>query len=209
MTAAASRGSYAKSAQVRRGILDACVEAFCETGFYGATTKDIAARAGVSHTGLRHHFPAKEDLLIAMLEWRSEHSRDYLASARALNADTDPIGALRGQLAVLVDNELRPGLIELHCVLSGEAVAPGHPAHGYYAKRYQDLRRFYTRVFAALADRGELSGNVAPETLATTTISLINGLQQQWLFARDQVDIEGTLSDFLASHVPALGRDPL
>jgi AcrR family transcriptional regulator len=205
MTTAASRGPYAKSAEVRRNILEACAQAFGETCFHGATTKDIAQRAGISHTGLRHHFPAKEDLLIALLELRSERSRENLASAGALDPDTDPLGALRGQLATVVDNELQPGLMELHCVLSGEATSPRHPAHDYYATRYQHIRHFYTRVFTALATRGELRSTVDPGALATMTISLINGLQAQWLFDRQSVDVERVLRDYLVSLVPALG----
>jgi AcrR family transcriptional regulator len=206
MTAASSRGPYAKTAEVRRKILEACVEAFGKTGFYGASTKDIAQRAGISHTGLRHHFPTKEDLLVGLLMLRSEQSRERLAAANGLDPANAPLDALRGQLATLVENELQPGLVELHCVLSGEATSPDHPAHDYYAKRYKDVRQFYTQAFTALAERGELRSTYDPPTLATTVLSLVNGLQAQWLFDRESVDIEGILREFLISIVPALGR---
>jgi AcrR family transcriptional regulator len=202
----ASRGPYAKSAEVRRKILEACVAAFAETGFYGASMKDIARRAGLSHTGLRHHFPAKEDLLIAVLELRSEQSREILASLGGDDPAAEPVAALRGQLAVVRDNELSPGLLALHSVLSGEASSPEHPAHEYYAKRYQDIRTFYASAFRALADRNRLRSSLEPTTLATVTLSLINGLQAQWLFDRDGVDIEATLREFFISVVPDLDR---
>ncbi|RSM43166.1 TetR/AcrR family transcriptional regulator [Amycolatopsis balhimycina DSM 5908] len=204
MSTTTSRGPYAKSAEVRRKILEACIDAFGQTGFYGATTKDIAQRAGISHTGLRHHFPTKEDLLAALLELRDERSKEILMSAQVLDPRVGPLDALRGMLARLVDDELKPGLMELHCVLSGEATSPDHPAHEYYAKRYRDLRQFYTETFAELADRGELRSTFEPDMLATMVISLINGLQAQWLFNRDTVHIEHTLRKFLTSVVPAL-----
>ncbi|MDW8803384.1 TetR/AcrR family transcriptional regulator [Streptomyces scabiei] len=200
------RGPYAKTAEVRRKILQACVDAFGGAGFHGTSTKDIAQRAGISHTGLRHHFPTKEDLLIALLELRAEHSTEQLATLNARSPATDPLDALRGQLAILRDNERSPGMIELHCVLSGEATSPDHPAHSFYVQRYQDIRSYYTQAFTTLAERGELSAVFAPQQLATMTISLINGLQTQWLYDRDSVDIEGTMRDFLASVVPALER---
>lgn len=49
------RGPYAKSAGVRRRVLEACVDAFAQTGFYGATMKDVARRAGISYTARPPH----------------------------------------------------------------------------------------------------------------------------------------------------------
>ena len=56
MTAGKGRGQYAKTAAVRQRIIESCVDAFSQTGFHGATMKDIARRAGISQTGLLHHF---------------------------------------------------------------------------------------------------------------------------------------------------------
>ncbi|MFJ2115317.1 MULTISPECIES: TetR/AcrR family transcriptional regulator [unclassified Streptomyces] len=206
MNASNGRGPYAKTAEVRRRILEACVDAFGETGFYGATMKDIAKRAGISHTGLLHHFARKEGLLIAVLELRDELSAQFLTSADAMDPSSNPVEALRGMLTVVVDNELQPGIMELHCVLSGEATSPGHPAHTYFAKRYRSVRRFYTDAYTELAKRGELRSEATPETLATMTIALINGLQAQWLFDRDSVRMESAIHAFLRSVVPGLAR---
>ncbi|MGP3916559.1 TetR/AcrR family transcriptional regulator [Nonomuraea sp. 10N515B] len=194
-----ARGPYAKTAEVRRRVLEACVNAFAKTGFYGATMKDIAKRAGISHTGLLHHFPKKEDLLLGVLELRDERGTRFLEEAKVLGPEADPLDTLNGMIAVIVDNELQPGLMELHAVVSGEATSPDHPAHGYYAERYRNLRRFYADTFA------RLDTPIDPETLATMTIALINGLQAQWLFDRDSVRLEATIRAFLKSVVPALG----
>lgn len=200
------RGPYAKTAEIRRRIVQACVDAFGETGFYGATMKDIAKRAGISYTGLLHHFPRKEDVLTAVLELRDERSTEYLKSAQALAPESNPVEMLRGMLAVIVDNELQPGLVELHCVLSGEATSPDHPAHAYYAERYRMLRGFFGRAFSVLAERGELRSATDPDTLATMTIALINGLQAQWLFDRESVRMEAAIREFLVAAVPALDK---
>ncbi|GAA1962811.1 TetR/AcrR family transcriptional regulator [Kitasatospora viridis] len=208
MTATSARGPYAKTAAIKRRIVEACAEAFGETGFHGATMKDIARRAGTSYTGLLHHFARKEDLLAAVLELRDERSTHYLRSASALDPSHNPVEALDGLLAVILENELQPGLMELHCVLSGEATSPGHPAHGYYADRYRMLRQFYARAFRALADRGELRSTADPEELAAMTVALVNGLQAQWLLDREGVRLESTIRAFLTSVVPALGELP-
>ncbi|WP_405876513.1 MULTISPECIES: TetR/AcrR family transcriptional regulator [unclassified Streptomyces] len=206
MSATTGRGPYAKSAEVRRRILEACVDAFGETGFHGATMKDIAKRADISHTGLLHHFARKEDLLIAVLELCDERSADFLKSADAIDPAEHPVEALRGMLTVVVGSELQPGIMELHSVLSGEATSPEHPAHTYFAQRYRSVRRFYTEAYTALAARGELRSAVAPEALAATTLALINGLQVQWLFDRESIKVESAIRDFLVSVVPGLAR---
>ncbi|MFC5744898.1 TetR/AcrR family transcriptional regulator [Actinomadura rugatobispora] len=182
------------------------MDAFAQTGFYGATMKDVARRAGISYTGLMHHFPSKEDLLIAVLEFRGEQSTRLMEAAGARDPVGQPLKALEGLLAVSADNSLSPGLLELHCVISGEATSPEHPAHAYYTERYRKLRQFFTAAFTALGERGELRSPVPAETLATMTLALLNGLQAQWLYDRDTVDIQGGLRAFLASVVPALAE---
>lgn len=56
----------------RRRILEAAIEAFAELGFKGASTRDIAARAGVNQGLITYHFMSKDEL------WRA--STDHLFS---------------------------------------------------------------------------------------------------------------------------------
>ena len=44
-------------------IIEAAAEAFADKGFHATTTRDIAARAGLSPAGVYVHFASKEDLL--------------------------------------------------------------------------------------------------------------------------------------------------
>lgn len=52
----------------RARILQAAVECLVEQGYSGATTLAIQARAGVSRGRLLHHFPSREELLVAAAE---------------------------------------------------------------------------------------------------------------------------------------------
>ncbi len=54
-------------AETRRGILEAAEESFAESGFVGATTRQVAARAGVNVATLHYHFGNKERLYRAVL----------------------------------------------------------------------------------------------------------------------------------------------
>lgn len=54
--------------ETRREILRAAGEAFAACGFVGATTRAVAARAGVNVATLHYHFGSKEGLYRAVLE---------------------------------------------------------------------------------------------------------------------------------------------
>ena len=55
-------------AETRRGILLAAEESFATAGFVGATTRQVAARAGVNVATLHYHFGNKENLYRAVLD---------------------------------------------------------------------------------------------------------------------------------------------
>ena len=52
----------------KAAILRAAVEVIAEDGFEGASTRDMAARAGVSVAALYHHFPSKLGVLREFLD---------------------------------------------------------------------------------------------------------------------------------------------
>ena len=55
----------ARTATSRARILDAAVACLVESGYAGATTLRIQARAGVSRGRLLHQFPSRDQLLVA------------------------------------------------------------------------------------------------------------------------------------------------
>ena len=67
------------SSDTRERILRAALEAFSENGFEGATTREIATRAGVPLGLLQYHFGAKPKLWRAAVEGAIEHGA-YLFS---------------------------------------------------------------------------------------------------------------------------------
>ena len=76
-----SRIQDERSAETRKRLLDATVDCLFERGYAGTTTAEIASRAGLSKGAQLHHFPTKEKLVVAALE--------YLFDLR-LTASSDP-----------------------------------------------------------------------------------------------------------------------
>lgn len=191
-----ARGPYAKTAEVRQKILDAALSVFAESGYRATTMKEIAERAGISQRGLVHHFKNKGDLLLEIVEHRDAQSAEMHA-----DVDRPDIDYL---LAVARDNTRHPGLVELHSTMSAESTSPEHPAHDHYRHRYDRFRVYLTGLFESMQARGDIAPSLEPEMLASMFIALSDGLQIQWLYRREAVDVERSLEQFLILVAPGL-----
>jgi AcrR family transcriptional regulator len=66
---------------MRARLLQATVEVLVERGFGGTTTTLVSQRAGVSRGAQLHHFPTKNDLVVAAVEHLTEVRGAELAAA--------------------------------------------------------------------------------------------------------------------------------
>jgi AcrR family transcriptional regulator len=62
------RTNAERSATTKAKLLDATVQALVELGWSGTTTTEVVRRAGVSRGAQVHHFPTKDDLVLAAVE---------------------------------------------------------------------------------------------------------------------------------------------
>ena len=69
-----SEGGYVRGDETRQRIIAAAIEAFGEHGFEGASTRDIAARAGVNAPALQYYFENKEGVYRACAEYIADES---------------------------------------------------------------------------------------------------------------------------------------
>ena len=66
---------------MRQRLLDATVECLVERGWSGTSTTLVSERAGVSRGAQLHHFPTKNDLVVAAVEHLSEQRGEELQRA--------------------------------------------------------------------------------------------------------------------------------
>ncbi|WP_264421418.1 TetR/AcrR family transcriptional regulator [Novosphingobium sp. KCTC 2891] len=57
-----------KSTRTRLKLIEAGIECLLEGGYAGLTTHKVAARTGISRGAMQHHFPARTDLVGAVVE---------------------------------------------------------------------------------------------------------------------------------------------
>ncbi len=91
---------------MRARLLEATVECLVEHGFAGTSTTLVSERAGVSRGAQLHHFPTKNDLVVAAVEHLcAVRGEELAAAARAL-----PNGARRTRavLQMLADHFTSP-----------------------------------------------------------------------------------------------------
>lgn len=144
----------------RERILAAALDLFSELSFDGATTRDIAARAGVTQPLLNYHFRTKDDL------WRSAVDRLFEALNRAL---TERAEGLRGvdelTLARLMVREFvyfsatHP---QLHRVITQECKTDGPRMDWLVDRHIRPLYEATTALFARLVERGDVPDIPAP-----------------------------------------------
>lgn len=72
-----------KSEAMRQRVCEAAVEQLAREGFHGTSIVKVARRGGVSQGALQHHYPAKDDLIVALTDYLLVRSVRWIARARA------------------------------------------------------------------------------------------------------------------------------
>ncbi|MFG3342268.1 TetR/AcrR family transcriptional regulator [Glycomyces sp. NPDC048151] len=182
---------YARGREQRARIIATATGLFAGRGFTSTSLSDIATRVGTSKSSLLHHFGSKDALLAAVLSRRDDQL------TYEIPAPLPPRAFLRGLVEGARSNAERPGLIELYTVLSHEATAADHPAHAYFTRRFRWALDHFTSVFAMLRDSGQLAPDRDPRREAVWFVALWDGLQVQWLYDPDEVDVAAELKAHL------------
>jgi AcrR family transcriptional regulator len=186
----------------RAEIVQAALDTFLCDGFQGASLRAIAARLGMTHKGLLHHFASKDELLVAVLDRRDEEERQWLEAQAAVGSLDGLVGLLVG---LLHRHQETPGVIQLMVSTAADAAHPGHPAHEHFRARYASGRAFVATYLRAFQAAGELDAGADVELLAATLLGVMDGLQIQWLLDPD-VDLTGAFARFFDGYRP---RAPL
>ncbi|WP_439378650.1 TetR/AcrR family transcriptional regulator [Amycolatopsis lexingtonensis] len=128
-----------RSRTTRRRLIEAALDSFGERGWHGVTVAGIAERAGVSRGAAQHHFPAREDLVVAAVDLLGQSQIDELRAQAAdlptgasriervvemvLNLYTGPLfrAALQLWAVAATDDALRDVLVPLEARVGREA----------------------------------------------------------------------------------------
>jgi AcrR family transcriptional regulator len=177
-----TRGPYAKTAERRRTILATALEVFAESGFRGASIREIASRVGMTDTGVLHHFGGKGKLLLEVVKQKEDEDAGAIGDA-----------FLRDLVA---KNGTRSGTVRLFTTLSAEATDPDHPAHDHFVKRYEHVRAVAAERLATETAQGRIPSTIDPAIAARLMLAVMDGLQIQWLLD-PTLDMGAAYDDFI------------
>lgn len=82
-------------------VLAAAADSFVALGYHGTTMREIARRADLSVPGLYHHYPSKQNMLVAIMDAAMADLRARLDAADAEGAG-DPVRRLELLVSAIV-----------------------------------------------------------------------------------------------------------
>ena len=122
-------------ASIERRILEAAESVFAEAGFNGATTAEIARRAGIPKANLHYYFNTKEELYQQVL---TGIVNSWLHTADEITPDADPARALSHYIMAKIDLAREQPIPSR--VFANEVIH-GAPHLGKYLERAAQLGR--------------------------------------------------------------------
>lgn len=177
-----SRPAYLSAEERREVTVEAVIDLAAEQNPADITTGAIAKRMGVTQGALFRHFPSKDAILQAVMEWVSERLLARIDKATA--AAASPLGALEAAFTAHIEFiSEHPGVPRM---LFGEL----QRAERTIAKRMAQtlIQRYGERLGRLIAEgkqRGELLATLDDKAAATLFIGTIQGLVMQSLIAGD------------------------
>jgi TetR/AcrR family transcriptional regulator len=196
------RKAAAGAADSRQRLLESALTMFSEHGFDGATTRDIAAQAGVNLGLVQYHFGGKEQL------WRAAVDHGFDALWKSLEAAAPGTGADAGAMAAMIRAAVRfaaghPALVRL---MNDEGKRDGPRLRWIVDRHGRRLFALATAVLAQTRGHRVLAG-VAPVHLYYTFVGAAGMIFSQAAECRRLTGIDPTTSNALIeAHAELLVR---
>ncbi|MBI2710323.1 MAG: TetR/AcrR family transcriptional regulator [Actinobacteria bacterium] len=141
------------SADATRGaILAAALDVFSERGFDGASTRKIAARAGVTQPLLNYHFSSKDELWRAAVDVLFTRLADQLTARAAGLRGVDEVTSARLLVREFIGFSARNP--QVHRIITQECKTDGPQMDWLVERHIQPLYEATASMLASLAERG-------------------------------------------------------
>ncbi len=154
----------------RMHIIDAALTVFAKHGYHGASTAKICDQAGIGSGTFFHYFPAKLDVLLAILKLGIDDTRKFGA---ALEQATDPLEAINCFISRTVSETADwrlPGFVQ--CV-TGIMMVP--EVADVLAEDEQAQRDVLTQWVARGVAAGQFRSDLSAERIASWLLLFVNG----------------------------------
>jgi AcrR family transcriptional regulator len=152
--------------EAARRLLVAGLGLFAVQGFHGTTTRDIAARAGMSPAALYVHYRTKEDLLFQIS--RIAHEAALAVIPAAPSGSGDPAGQLRAAVAAFAAWHARHHTAARVAQYELAALRPAH------FRAVAAVRLAIERTFRKMIERGVALGEFEVSDTPATALAILS-----------------------------------
>ena len=133
----------------RRQLIETALDFFARKGFEGTTTREIAAAAGVTEAIIFRHFPSKQALYTAVLDFHQEVGEfdSCMAQWKTLMDASDDEGLIRGLIEAIIGSYRKDARVQrvlLYAALEGHQIGLEHNRQKSYPIR-ELLRQYVAR----------------------------------------------------------------
>ena len=155
-----TRATRPSADATRERILAAALDLFSELSFDGATTREIAARAGVTQPLVNYHFSSKDELWFAAVDGVfAELSEALAARARGLRGVDELTTAKLLIREFVYFSAAHP---QLHRIITQECKTDGPRMDWLVERHVRPLYEQTTAILAGLVEAGHLPDFPAP-----------------------------------------------
>ncbi|MGO1684860.1 MAG: TetR/AcrR family transcriptional regulator [Brachybacterium sp.] len=155
----------------REEILDGAADMFAEHGYHGSSLRDISNHIGISHSGMLHHFGAKDVLLDGVIDRMEEHAQAALDRIDEFNDGRDAL--LRGLTTIWHPASLP---IRLLATLDAESVSEDHPGRYRLARLRRVHEHMLETCFSTLDEKGLLREDTDPAFAGRALLAVVLNL---------------------------------
>lgn len=162
-----------QSADVRRALVTAAIDALRETGYAGASAREIARRAGCSQALVFYHFGSVNDLLLAALD---EVSSRRMAAYRGMLAEATSATALAAVARRILTADLDAGYVRVLI----EMITAAHAVPGLgdqVAERLAPWRELTEQAVRSALGRSAAARLLPPAEAARALVAGFLGLE--------------------------------
>lgn len=166
----------------RELLIDLGEAAIRTRGFGGFSYADLAAEAGIRKASIHHHFPAKADLGLAVLDRYAVRLEEALGAFRA--AQPDAAGALRAAVGLYRDALGDGSSMCLCAAIAGDGERTSEAMLARLAAANAMVIAWFAQVLRDGAADGSLDVAGGPGQAGTRAAALLAQLQGAQLLAR-------------------------
>ncbi len=181
-----------RSEGTQQRILNAAIELLYNEGYAAASTHKIAERAGVSRGAMLHHFPSKDDLMLAVV--RAARERNAPSLRAGLAKISDPLDRFYALPDLAWEVMSGPsGIAVLEIMMSSRS----NPELGARLAPLQAEieAESQARILQLMQDAG-LRGEAINRDLANFAVAAIRGFSIEAMFRKDTKYIANSLKSF-------------